>query len=85
MRLIDEGELGSGPHQETVEDTGAASILPATYTLHTPAHEPGSLSGVDLFFVVHFSFFVAGAAAAFLRARLIFFISVAAIIRSSLD
>lgn len=36
MRLIDEGELDSGPHRETVEDTRAASILPATYThLHT--------------------------------------------------
>lgn len=31
MLLIDEGELGSGPHQETLEDTGAASILWATY------------------------------------------------------
>lgn len=39
MLLIDEGELGSGLHQETVEDTEAASILPATYkdklSLHT--------------------------------------------------
>lgn len=31
MLLIDEGELGSGLHQETVEDTEAASILPDTY------------------------------------------------------
>lgn len=59
MRLIDEGELGSGPHRETIEDTGAASILPATYTLHTPAHEPKSLFRCRFVFVVHFSFSVA--------------------------